>query len=103
MGLNFQEVVHVGIKPGPPQHGGAGGAGLEYGQCEEGKRMEPGRNLRCACLAVILEGQHLGSQMPKGDQDSMEVAPGRPAVTLQRVVLEEGGDGRTWRSEEEAW
>lgn len=45
MGLNFQEVVHVGIKPGPPQHGGAGGAGLGYGQCEEGKRMEPGRNL----------------------------------------------------------
>lgn len=38
----------------------------------EGMRLEPRRNNWCACLAKILEAQHLGSQMPEGDRDSVK-------------------------------
>lgn len=37
------------------------------------REMAPGSNTtRCACLAMILDGRHLGSQIPKADRGSVE-------------------------------
>lgn len=37
------------------------------------RKMEARSNTtRCACLAMILDGRHLGSQIPKGDRGSVE-------------------------------
>lgn len=37
------------------------------------RKMEPRDDTtRCACLATILDGHHLESQIPKGDRGSVE-------------------------------
>lgn len=74
----------------------------------EGKRLGPGNNARCACLALILSGRTTPGVpeetriQPSGEewlvlgrcqngQGPNEAAPGRPVMILERAVSGEWG------------
>lgn len=82
----------MGTKPGPPQPGGPGRAGLEtvlHGWRRE--ELQPRGNTREACTAMVLEGPCLGSHMLEEDGDSVKRQRGVDAGEMSRWARTDGG------------